>query len=272
MKRSDLFFLATLAALSLSPASGHEFWIDPQSHQVDSGEEIIADIRVGQNFDGPSYPYIPPNFRLFELARGKARAEVEGRFGDRPAMFQAAEVAGLAIVLHVTTGSRLVYNELGKFRTFVEHKDAAWTLEAHRERGLPEAGFAELYTRYAKSLVAVGDGAGQDRAYGLETEIVALENPYVDDLSDGVDVRVSYKGAPRASTQVEVFEKAPDGSVLVSTTRTDANGVATVPVKPGHRYMLDAVVLREPAADIAAAHEVVWESLWANLTFAVPDE
>ncbi len=34
--------------------------------------------------------------------------------------------------------------------------------------------------------------------------------------------------------------------------------------------MLDAVVLREPSEALAAERDVVWESLWANLTFAVP--
>ena len=58
--------------------------------------------------------------------------------------------------------------------------------------------------------------------------------------------------------------------MTVFTLKTDAEGRATVPVKPGYRYMLDSVVLREPAPDLAAGRDVVWESLWANLTFAVP--
>jgi hypothetical protein len=83
-------------------------------------------------------------------------------------------------------------------------------------------------------------------------------------------VRVLYRGAPRADEQVEIFEKAADNSVTVSTVRTDAGGVAVIPVKPGFTYMLDSVVLREPEAALAAELDVVWESLWANLTFAVP--
>ena len=52
---------------------------------------------------------------------------------------------------------------------------------------------------------------------------------------------------------------------------TDSEGRVTVPVKSGHRYMLDAVVLREPSANLAEATGAVWESLWANLTFEVPE-
>ena len=147
--------------------------------------------------------------------------------------------------------------------------DAVWVLEAHAARGLTEDDRRELYSRYAKSLVAVGSGEGADFEAGLLTEIVALENPYTGEMSDGIDVRVLYEGAPRAETQIEVFEKATDESVEIFTVKTDAAGEATVPVKPGYRYMLDAVVLREPAPEVAAEKNVQWESLWANLTFEV---
>lgn len=251
---------------------GHEFWIDPVKFVVEPGEDIVADIRVGEEFRGSGYSYLPNNFRLFEIAQKDARVPVDGRLGDRPALTQAVAEEGLAVILHVTTDNTLTYKEFSKFEDFVRHKDALWTIAAHAERGLPEADFGEAYSRYAKSLVAVGAGAGSDRAYGLEAELVALTNPYTDDLSEGFRVQALYQGAPRQEEQVEVFERAPLGDITIATVRTDAEGVATVPVKPGHVYMLDAVVLREPSPALAAERSVVWESLWANLTFAVPME
>ena len=53
--------------------------------------------------------------------------------------------------------------------------------------------------------------------------------------------------------------------------QTDDNGVATFPVRPGYSYMVDAVVLREPSDRLAEQFGAVWETLWANLTFAVPE-
>jgi hypothetical protein len=46
-------------------------------------------------------------------------------------------------------------------------------------------------------------------------------------------------------------------------------GVVVVPVTPGHVYQADAVVLREPEGESNAG--AAWESLWANLTWAVPE-
>lgn len=251
------------------PAQGHEFWIDPVKFFVAAGEPIRADLRVGENYKGAASPYIPSRFRLFELAQGDRRVPVNGTMGDRPAVKHPAR-DGLTVILHETTDSTLNYAEFAKFEKFVTHKDADWVLEQHRARGLPESDFNELYSRYAKSLVSVGSAEGADREYGLLTELVALNNPYTDDLSKGLSVRVLYQGQPRQGAQVEVFERAPGGAVRVFTVQANASGVARVPVKAGNRYMLDSVVLREPSAEVAEKRRVVWESLWANLTFEVP--
>jgi hypothetical protein len=110
----------------------------------------------------------------------------------------------------------------------------------------------------------VGAGAGTDLRTGMATEFVALENPY-DDPGDTVRVQLWEGDSPRADAQVEIFDRAPDGITTIDTVRTDAAGIAEIPVRPGHSYLLDAVILRE--ADTGGA---VWRTLWAALTFAVP--
>ncbi|MGI1660894.1 DUF4198 domain-containing protein [Palleronia sp. KMU-117] len=260
-----------LACLAATPAMSHEFWIDPVEFQLPADAPIVADLRVGQAFVGASQPFLPFGTRVFEVVLDGDVVPVEPRMGDRPALNVALPGEGLAIAVHVTGDSNVTYTDFSKFEAFVTHKDAVWTVAAHRARGLPDAPFTEVYSRYAKSLVAIGDGLGEDRALGLETEIVALENPYTGDMSDGIEVAVFYRQNPRSEAVIEVFERAPDDSVTVSTVRSDDRGRATVPVKPGHEYMLDTVVLREPAPELAAEKGAVWESLWANLTFAVPE-
>ncbi len=264
------FLSASFVALSAVAANAHEFWISPLDFEVAEGEAITADLRVGQKFEGTVFSYLPNTFRRFEIVQGDVATPVEGRMGDRPALNQAAPGEGLAIVVHVTTDSILTYAKADLFPSFVRHKDAEWVLARHAERGLPETGFREGYSRYAKSLVAVGEGAGSDRAVGLETEIVALANPYTQDVSTGMPVQVLYKGTGKPEAQVEVFDRAPDGTVEVTTVKADADGRATVPVRAGHVYMLDSVVLREPEGELAERPDIAWESLWANLTFEVP--
>ena len=194
---------------------------------------------------------------------------VDGRLGDIPAVSLTAQDAGLAVLAYVSTQNRLTYTDAEKFEAFCTHKDFPEVLEQHVARGLPETGFREGYLRYAKALVAIGDGAGSDTDLGMETEFVALDNPYVPDFDGVMDVELLYQGEPRADAQIEVFERAPDGTVAIMTTRTDANGIGAVAVKPEHTYLFDAVVMREPDAATAEADGIVWQSLWAALAFTV---
>ncbi|MEL7107213.1 MAG: DUF4198 domain-containing protein [Pseudomonadota bacterium] len=261
--------LSLVVASITGAAQGHEFWIDPLTFFVTPGTPIRADIKVGENFKGTPSVYLPSRFNRFDIGTAAGFAAVQSRQGDRPALNQIAP-NGLAVVVHETTNSQLTYTEFAKFEKFVAHKDANWVIDEHRARGLPEDEFVEVYSRYAKSLIAVGSGQGADRNVGLLTEIVALANPYTDNVSNGIPVRVLYRSAPRAGAQVEVFERAPGGDVRVFLVTANASGEARIPVKAGYSYMLDSVVLRAPEGAAAQNPKAVWESLWANLTFAVP--
>ncbi|MEM9426474.1 MAG: DUF4198 domain-containing protein [Pseudomonadota bacterium] len=262
-----LFTTACLACISL-PAKAHEFWIDPVSHMVAPGDRIEADIRVGEAYEGTAFGYIPRRFRRFDTASQGRVSPVNGTVGDRPALSMQAEEDGLLVAIHATEDQHITWSEWGKFVSFLEHKDLTWGLAEHAARGLSEENVRERYSRYAKSLIAVGAGEGEDVIAGLETEIVALENPYTDDMSDGLDIRALYQGAPLDDVQIEVFRKAPDGTVTITTERTDAAGEVTIPIDPGARYMLDTVVLRP--LEQTEEGDPAWETLWANLTFEVP--
>jgi len=264
----SLLWGAALSCLPLA-ATAHEFWIDPVAYQVPSGGDLVAALRVGEDFAGAEQSYLERNFDRFDMRCDGEVSPVPGRSGDRPALNVAAPQDGLCVIIHQTRDYTLTYREWQKFVNFVEHKDFKGVLAEHAARGLPEKDFTELYSRYAKSLIAVGEGAGADAEVGLETEIVAEANPYTDDMASGLPIQVLYNGAPRADAQVELFARPPGAEVQISLHRTDADGRVTLPVQPGYAYLADAVILRplEPQDD----SDPVWESLWASLTFAVPE-
>jgi uncharacterized GH25 family protein len=262
---------ALVLSLLASPAVAHEFWIEPLAYQVEADGRLEAHLVNGQDFAGVKIPYLPRGFANFiTFTEINTAARVRGRLGDMPALQQNPLGEGLNVVVYQANPSTIKYAEWAKFQAFIEHKDFGDILSIHQARGLPEEGFTEIYARFSKSLIGVGNGVGSDTRVGLTTEIVALTNPYTDDLADGVKVQLFYLNEPRAEVQIEVFEKGPDDTVEVSFYRTDAEGIATFPVNAGHSYMLDAVVLREPSDNVAAETGAVWETLWANMTFAVP--
>jgi len=241
------------------------------AYQVNMDQSLTANMRNGEEFEGVALPYLPQRIENFVLFAGDAAAKPDSRQGDLPALDQSPLNEGLHILAYQSRIETLNYENWDKFQRFVDHKDLGDVRTQHEARNLPDENFKEVYGRYAKSLIGVGNGTGSDRRVGLETEIVALLNPYTDDLTTGMQVQLHYRDQLRSDEQIEVFEKAPDGSVKISLYRTDAEGVGVFPVKPGHEYMVDAVVLREPSADMARNTGAVWQTLWANLTFGVPE-
>lgn len=266
---SKYIAFATFLSIAAAPLFAHEFWIDSKKFQVETGEKVAAFTKNGQNFKGVDLAYFTRRAALFERIDAKGRETVTPRLGDSPVFDTAVENDGLFTLIFQTTPDKLTYREWAKFDKFAKHKAFDNVLEKHRARGLNEDEFKETYTRFAKGLFAVGSGAGQDTQQGLEIEIVAMKNPYTDDLSDGLPVQVFYREMPRINAQVEIFERSSDGVTEVSTVRTDAQGIAIVPVKSGFTYLLDNVVLREPSAALAQDTGAVWETLWAALTFEV---
>lgn len=262
--------LAPLLVLVAAQARAHEFWIEPFAYQIAPGETIQGQIKIGQSFGGSIYSYLPNSFVRFDVVTGGEAHPVTGRIGDRPALSYPDAPEGLAIVVHETVDNRLTYTERQKFVDFVNHKDAAWVLDEHARRGLPDTGFIETYRRYAKTLVAVGAGDGADAPQGLLWELVALENPYTGDLSDGFDVQLLHEGAPVPEAQIELFAKSADDSVETTYHRTGTDGVVTLPVVAGTAYLVDSVRL-EPRVPSEATQGAVWHSLWASLVFRTPD-
>lgn len=270
MSVSRFFFAALL--LTSTSALGHEFWIAPEKYQIAPGAPLVADLRNGENFKGISLAWFDNRFTRFEVAMGEAVTTVPGRMGNTPALQSTApDQDGLLVVLHETAPSRLTYKIWDKFLKFADHKDFTTAAGDHLAAEWPQEGFRESYTRHAKALIAVGSGTGQDRAFGMETEFVALTNPYAPDFEGEMRVQVIYRDAPRPDAQVEVFDRAQDGTVSVTLTRTDAAGEASVQVTPGHSYLLDAVVLRPSPEAGTSETAPVWETLWAALTFSVPE-
>lgn len=255
--------------LAAAPSFAHEFWISPETYQVAPGDTIRASFRNGENFKGVGLAFFDRrSARLDLVAPDGALTPLTPRNGDRPAVVVPDAPDGLVILAHETTPSGLTYREWAKFVKFATHKDFPDIAARQDARGLPRENFKEGYTRHVKALIGVGDAQGADRALGLQTEFIALTNPYMADFTQNMKVELHYKGQPRPDVQVEIFDKAPDGTVEIRLTRTDAEGRATFQTTPGHHYLIDAVVLREPER---AEDGIAWETLWAGLTFAVPD-
>lgn len=266
------FSLVISCALAASPALAHEFWLEAPDYQVQPGAEMTTSIKNGQLFEGMDLAYFGNRTERFDLTFKGTTVPIAARMGDSPALRMVAPPRdGLLIVAHEASPSSLTYKDWETFVGFTEHKDFKTAVADHLAAGYPQDKVRERYTRHSKALIAIGDGTGSDMELGLETELTALTNPYAADFNDMMEVSLTYAGAPRSDVQVEVYEKDAEKNVEVTIHRTDDAGHVTFPVTPGMTYLVDSVVLR-PAPDVGETDtSPQWESLWASLTFAVPE-
>ncbi|ABD53038.1 DUF4198 domain-containing protein [Jannaschia sp. CCS1] len=262
-----VYLALTIAALAVTDkATAHEFWIDPVDFTVAVGETLEADLRVGQDFSGSPQSFLPRSFALSVVLNDGEVYRADGRLGDIPALSQDGLADGLAIIVHQTNSTELVWSEWERFLNFAEHKDLGDVTAMHEARNLSQENVTEDYIRYAKSLVAIGSGAGADGRVGMRAELVALVNPYTDSIAGGMPMQLWYDDALQPDYQVELFAQSASGAVTVTYHRTNVDGVVVLPIQPGMTYMADAVFLE--AVEPTRPDDASWVTHWANMTFS----
>lgn len=265
-----LFLNTSLLVFTLgSAATAHEVWIEPLQWKVRQSDVVLANIRNGEYFSGFNISWNDEQTVRSEAWLRDNMFEVTGRLGDLPALKIQADTNGLLVFLHQSDHRTINYNDFGKFSNFLAEKGHESILDEHANRGLTETLVKEAYSRFSKSLIAVGPGEGTDAPRGLELELVALTNPYTLNPEDLMSVQLYYEGAPLSDNKVTVFERAEDGTVSEFFLQTDTDGKVSFPTSERMTYLIDSVVIREPSKILVAkTRGAVWESLWASLTFS----
>lgn len=252
------------------PAIAHEFWIEPEAHQVEVGETVPADLRVGQMMSGESFPYLSDQIVVAELHGPEGISAIKGMEGDLPALSVTPSEPGLHVITYHAAANYIVFEDIPTFREYLAYEGLEEVVGLHEDRGLPDTEIAEEYIRNARALLQVGPAnpADVDQPTGMPFELVALQNPFVESVAE-MEVQLLWQGEPVPDRQVSIFRKPDSGSPAGDPTRslvaTDAGGKAIIPLSDGGFYLLNAVHM-EP---VSGPGSVVWQSHWASLTFTV---
>lgn len=253
----------------------HEVWIEPSTPHLAEGEELLADLRIGDMFKGDHLIYIPQQTERLSVLTDTGSFDLKPRVGSRPVIRVPPEKLeggnGNVVVVYQSANSYVHYRSQEKFFRFAGKKGAGDLQPLHQNRQLPDSGFVERYKRFAKAIVDIGPDIAvvTDSAVGMELEFVTRGKRLLPDAGYEYEFQLFYQGALLPEAQVTLFSRDGDGLVKSTRTLTDAKGSVRVRAKAGHRYLLDHVTLREadPSRD---RNRPVWESLWASLTFAGP--
>jgi hypothetical protein len=127
----------------------------------------------------------------------------------------------------------------------------------------------ERYAKHVKAIFQVGDPRTERYAtvLGYPAEIVPLENPYTLGRGDTLRVRVLVNGQPAPGLMVLAGGTDARGEAIrESRQRTDAAGIAPVPLVAAGRWYVKFISMR-PAA--GTGEGITHESQWATLTFEI---
>ena len=249
---------------------GHELWIDTTDFRVEKDTEINLNLRNGENFDGFSLGYFDRSVEKLYWRQNGNQFNNTSRQGDIPALKIVPDENGLVTAVYVSKPSIIKYKEFKKFKNFAITKHSQRAIDFHLNNNFPKENFSEIYTRYSKALLGIGGAEGSDKANDLELELIALQNPYTDDISSGIEILTLYQGRPQAFTTLNVFERSnADLRVNSYVVKTNEKGIAKVKVENDNAYLIDNVILRPANDKLLKDKGVIWESLWAALTFGV---
>ena len=260
------FIIASIANTSLLIA--HEFWIEPKSYMINSGEPLIANLRIGQNFSGDDLVFNKNEFSRFSIVTKSGNQKIIGRLGDRPALNILPKYSGVSIIIHQSKPTYLTYDKFEKFKVFSEKKGFANIPIDHINRGLPRKGFTESYTRFAKSIVVVGVNKGSDQRVGLELELVVDGSLHKNNNRNEKTITITlfYRNKLYPNATVEIFSKNKNGFAKNYNKKTGINGKFQIENTPNTIFLINSVVLR-PLNPKTINNNAVWESLWASTTF-----
>lgn len=259
--------MPALLGLAL-PAAAHEFWIEPANFRPPAGKPLDVRLLVGQEFRGDTMIYLPEAFERFVTVNARGARNVSGLPGDDPAARLTPAEPGLLLVAYQSTRYSLEM-DAPTFEKYLEKEGLDSIRSLRTQRGTRDQPVREVYSRCAKSLLAIGGrdtGLDATRPIGLRLEIVPQTPIYQLKRGQELVVQLLYENRPLANAKVVAFSKKKLRNQLAQ--RTDTEGRARFVLPHADIWMLSAVHMIPAPANAKAD----WESFWSSLSFETFDQ
>lgn len=260
---------AIFALAFLIPAGllAHDLYIMPDQFEVNPGGAVTFSI-----YSGDDFPQTTSRVQLQRLRNPKLHSR-----GSAPVLpeFQLDGVRAIAtvqtgkaghIVLTVESEARVEGMKAGEFLDYLKEENLTEIIEAREKQGEASKDAKERYTKFAKTILRVGEGDGSfNQPVGLLIEFVPEKDPLSLKSGEALPVRLLFRGAPVPGVQVIGARTQSSGPATIAPlSRTDADGRISIPANGAGKWRLHAIYMermKDPTAD--------WESFWATLTFEI---
>ena len=253
---------------TVTPAAAHDFWLLPQSFQLDEPGDVQVRFLVGHADEVNAW-----NLQWDRVVA--LRSHGGGEVSDLQPHLTPVNgvVPGYAAVALPAPGTHVVafeshhsFSDLeaDKFNDYAEGEGLTAVLEARERDGASGSNGRELYSRRAKTLLQVGEEATDDALapLGHTLEIVPEANPYALGEDRSLPVRVMFRGEPLAGATVDITALGT-GEDPFAEVVTDAEGRAAFDVPDGGAYKLNVVW----GVPNTGSRQAEFETVFSSLTF-----
>jgi len=255
--------LAAAVALAVGDAQAHDFWIEPSTFHPAAGTNVAVGLRVGQNFVGDPVPRFARSIEQFFVRQGGGEQPINGLENIDPAGWFRADGQSTAVIAYRSSGS---FTELPaeKFEDYLRLEGLDRVIDMRAARGEREKPGRERFYRFAKALLAgKTPSAAATRPLGFGYEIVPDGDPTVP--SAAFRGRILHAGKPLGGTLVMAMSHNDPSARL--TTRSDLRGAFSFILPRAGVWLIKSVHM----VRASFFSDADWESLWASLTFEVPE-
>ena len=256
---------SALLLVMVSFAAAHDTWLLPSKGRVAVGERVTLDMTSGMAF--------PKNETAIDSTRV---ADARMRLGtEAPALaiasggkaflrFLATPRRDGIATIWVRLKPRTLELKLEQVREYLAEIGAPDSIRALYAPSAPPRRWREQYTKYAKTIVAVG--SARDSTWttpaGLGLELVPVSDPTRLFVGDTLVVRVLRAGVPAANFPIGDVGEGEQANRL---TQTNDAGVARLVATKAGRWLLRGTDLRRAVSDTT----IDWRSEFTTLTLFV---
>ncbi len=258
-----IIILTSITKISLS----HEFWIDPKNYHLSNNEKAIANLFIGENFEGSPIPFSKEYFKISYLHSKDGKLKIKGRLGDIPALNIKKMSKGLNVIQIESVTKYVEYKELVKFEIFTREKGYPFLAQKHKEKNYSD-NFFESYKRYAKSLISLDNFDGNDVDTNMEFELIFLDNP-LKNLNETKRILLEYKNIILPNHKVSIMSLS-NGYFKKEYVRTNESGYFDFFLKEDTKYLIESVVIIE-GSNKKKDNYAKWHSLWTSYTLKTTD-
>jgi|TARA_X000000950_G_scaffold274578_1_gene359847 uncharacterized GH25 family protein len=246
-----LYFLINSNSLN-----AHELWLESYEYKLKNNEKIIANIKVGIDLVGESYPYLSEETEKIFLVSKKGLKKLSQIDGNYPAIQQSINYSGVQYLYYQSSKDFLKYDD---YKSFVEFTDE-YNLSYDKSNKNPPS---EIYQRFAKLIFNGEQKSFFKTKQNLEFEIINQNNPYQNNLSE---IQILLKKKPFINKQFVVFFKS-ENAFERKIYQTDSNGFAKIDSSKKGLYLISAVDLEKLNLIDQIKYKADYFSRWASLTF-----